>query len=141
MILEIRRTLRHYLDHNLLSCCEWNLLLVQETVTLFMYLCSKGKKVMAQSMSDLGKVTVRKILRQGCLNVWIVLGGGIEWATLQVSHRCLSRDSLAFAALRHEAPRILRWVLLPSAAKKKGLHFSHLHLTLTCHVILIFSGV
>ena len=69
MILEIRRTLRHYLDHNLLSCCEWNLLLVQETVTLFMYLCSKGKKVMAQSMSDLGKVTVRKILRQGCLNV------------------------------------------------------------------------
>ena len=66
--------------------------------------------------------------------------GGIELATLQVSHRCLSQDSLAFAALRHEAPRILGWVLLPSAAKKKGLHFSRLHLTLTCHVILTFRG-
>ena len=63
------------------------------------------------------------------------------WATLQVLCHCLSQDSLAFAALRHEAPRILRWVLLPSAAKKKGLHFSHLHLTLPCHVILVIYQV
>ena len=65
----------------------------------------------------------------------------VKWALLQVSRRCLSQDSLAFAALRHEAPRILRWVLLPSAAKKKGLHFSHLHLTLTCHVIFSYFQV
>ena len=47
------------------------------------------------------------------------------------------RDSLASAALRHGAPRILGWVLLPSAAKKKGLPFSRLRLTLSHHVICV----
>ena len=35
------------------------------------------------------------------------------------------------------SPGILRRVLLPSAAKKKGLHFSRLRLTLTSHVNFI----
>ena len=115
-----------------------------------MYLCSQGKKsVMAQSISDWGMVNIVRFFNiyicEKNIKPWMSpsmnhFRGGIKWATLQVSHRCLSQDSLAFAALRHEAPRILRWVLLPSAAKKKGLHFSRLHLTLTCHVILTFRG-
>ena len=63
-------------------------------------------------------------IRPDTRHVWMAIKSYIHvfifvmWATLQVSCRCLSQDSLAFALLRHEAPRILRWVLLPSAAKK-----------------------
>ena len=44
------------------------------------------------------------------------------------------RDSLASAALRHGAPRILGQVLLPSAAKKVGLDPPMPCLTLSYHI-------
>ena len=49
------------------------------------------------------------------------------------------QDSLGSAALRHIAPRFSGWALLPSAAKKRGLHFSRLHLILSHHVICVFK--
>ena len=74
---------------------------------------------------------LRLTLTSHVIFIKIQVNYGVKWARF----RC----HLASATLWHEAPRILRWVLLPSAAKKKGLHFSRLHLTLTCHVILVIS--
>ena len=87
---------------------------------------------MAQSISDWGMVNIVRFfniyiceenIKPGMSQSMNHFRGGAGWATLQVSHRCLSQDSLAFTALRHEGPRTLRWVLLPSAAKKRNYNY------------------
>ena len=50
------------------------------------------------------------------------------------------RLALPPLALRHVTPRFTEWELLPSGAKKKDSWQARLRLTLSRHVIFVFSG-
>ena len=89
-------------------------------------------------------IAIRIVVRVAIWIIWLIYQVNQQkyenhwftshFMTVQVLTTACLADSLAFAALRHIALRILRRVLPPSAAKKKGLHSPRLRLTLTCHV-------
>ena len=138
MIIEIRLTLtRPWPTVTLRINSLWKALLMWEESNISLGICNiihvfmfkrKKRSVMAQSISDWGWYALldffniyicEKNIKPGISPSMNNFRGGIKWATLQVSHRCLSWDSLAFAAPQHEAPRILRWCCCLRQLKKR----------------------